>query len=302
MLNYSIDSLVAFEATCRLQSFSHAASELGLTQPTISYRVKKLEEVMQTVLFERKGGSCEPSPAGSRLHAKLLPLLQSLNQAIESEANIGRKDRITITTSPAFASIWLLPRLSRFQDEYPNIEVDVLGTDRVLDLSHEADLAIRPNTHTSLQATSNLLVFDLFADQQFAVCSPSLLSDNMDVLDGVDALKAVKRPMLIHDENVAFWENYLKATGCSNDGLRDGPVLSNADLTLRAAISGMGIALMRTSYAANYLSTQVLVKLPLPEMPAEFNNVAVCKRASYQNKSLRRFIDWIQAEAELSAG
>jgi LysR family glycine cleavage system transcriptional activator len=298
LLNYSIESLVAFEATCRLKSFSHAASELGLTQPTISYRVKKLEEAMQTILFERMGATCEPTPAGSRLHTKLLPLLQSLNQAIESEANIGRKDRITITTSPAFASIWLLPRLSRFQDEHPNIEVDVLGTDRVLVLSHEADLAIRPNTHTSLQTTSNLMVFDLFTDQQFVVCSPSLLSKDVETLNGADALKSVERPLLIHDENVTIWENYLKDVGCSNEGLRDGPIVSNADLALRAAISGMGLALMRTSYAASYLATKVLVKLPLPEKPAEFDNVVVCKRTSYRNKSLRHFIDWIKAETE----
>ncbi len=100
------------------------------------------------------------------------------------------------------------------------------------------------------------------------------------------------------DENVTIWENYLKDVGCSNEGLRDGPIVSNADLALRAAISGMGLALMRTSYAASYLATKVLVKLPLPDRPAEFDNVVVCKRTSYRNKSLRHFIDWIKAETE----
>ncbi len=300
--NYSLDSLLAFEAIGRLHSFSKAASELGLSQPTISYRVSKLETTMHTVLFERGSGSVRMTPSGQRLYAKIQPVLDSLSKALESEVNTTRVEQISLTSSPAFASIWLLPRLHDFQDTYPDIEVSIVATDRVLDLTHEVDLAIRPNTHSRTRSGPNMMIVPLFSDQQFAVCSPSILPQHDTGEDPSTILNRLTKPVLLHDEFTTGWQNYLTDIGYDASELKNGPIFSNADLTLRAAVSGMGVTLTRSSYAEEYFRSGALVKLPLPEVKAEFDNVLLCRKATYAHKPVRRFVDWLQRMTANSVG
>ncbi|WP_058281502.1 hypothetical protein [Ruegeria denitrificans] len=85
-----------------------------------------------------------------------------------------------------------------------------------------------------------------------------------------------------HAETADTWDRYLKKISYPSSALRHGPVFSNADPTLRAAISGMGIALTRSSYDAEFLSAGALRKLPFPKVDPEFNNVLVCRTVSYK--------------------
>ena len=118
----SLDLLKGFEAAARLGSFTRAAAELHLTQSAISRQVQVLEEQLGVRLFERSTRSLALTPAGARLQRAAGEVLQRLRDVVDAlHAEAGGP--LTVTTTVTFASLWLVPRLSRFQSLHPGVDV-----------------------------------------------------------------------------------------------------------------------------------------------------------------------------------
>lgn len=288
----SLDSLLAFETVSRLQSFSRAASELNLTQPTISYRIKRLEDLVGKPLFERSPAGLSWTRSGHNLYQRLAPLLDELSKALESEANSRDVEQVSVTTSPAFSAIWLVPRLQDFLLKYPDIEVNITATDRYMDLFTEADIAIRPISHNRSQPSANVKILPFTQDQEFPVCSPRILKPGK-FTQQTPLEEQVTTPVLLHDETKSIWGNYLNKINLESEALRDGPIFSNADLTLKAAISGLGIAFARSSYTKEMIETGLLTQLTLPSVPAADDYIIACSNKAYARPGPRTFIDWM---------
>lgn len=133
----------AFEAAARLESFTAAAAELGLTQAAVSYQVKALEDRIRAPLFVRERGRVRLTALGARL----LPALSQAFDAVEAAfASHTEEDEqlLTITTTPTFANTWLAWTLGSFQMEHPDLAVRMMTDNAVIDLrSGDADVAIR---------------------------------------------------------------------------------------------------------------------------------------------------------------
>src|SRR6201994_964493 len=154
-----LNALRAFEASARLGSFTSAAQELRVTDSAVSQQVRALERYLGTKLFKRLPRGLLLTELGTTYLPVLTAGFDRLSEATQRLRSGGIGGLLTVATLPAFASGWLLPRLGRFQERYPRVDL-LLKTSRALaDFRREdIDVAIRFGASTSADTKSVFLM------------------------------------------------------------------------------------------------------------------------------------------------
>lgn len=166
-----LNALRAFEATARHLSFKEAAAELFVTPTAVSHQIRNLEELVGLKLFERSGNTITLTRAGERFFPVLRDGFDLIAQSVVDLQRDG--DALTISVTPAFAAMVLIPRLSQLRLLYPGIALTVNATEKIVDLRKaEADLAVRYGPERSRPLRSQLL----YRDRYVAVASPAWVS------------------------------------------------------------------------------------------------------------------------------
>src|ERR1700694_5103946 len=251
-----LNALRSFEAAARHQNFPRAAHELCVTQGAVSHQVKALEAELGLKLFNRERQGLAITDAGHDYLAvaqeafdRIAPGTDRLLQRLHSWV-------ITVSMSPDFAAKWLVSRLGRFAEAYPEIELKVSATMHHVDFAREdVDLAIRHGAGN----WAGLDAVNLCSEELFPVCSPALLGSQRGIRSPEDILQFP----LLHLNDRRDWSRWLEAAGASGEGLLHGPILNHASMLIDAAIDGQGIALARTMLAASDLIAGRLVR-PFP--------------------------------------
>ena len=251
-----LNALRTFDSAARHQSFTRAAEELCVTQSAVSHQVNALETDLGLQLFKRERNSLVITDAGRDCHAVVRYIFERLELGTDRLLQRQRSGTITVSTSPDFAAKWLVSRLGRFAETYPEIELKLSATMHHVDFAREdVDLAIR---HGDGQ-WPELDAVNLSAEELFSVCSPLLLTSR----GGLHELEDVLKFPLLHLDDRRDWSRWLEAAGHSGEGLLHGPILNHASMLIDAAIDGQGIALARTMLAASDLIAGRLVR-PFP--------------------------------------
>jgi LysR family glycine cleavage system transcriptional activator len=187
-----LNALRAFEASARLGSFVAAALELHVSAAAVSQQVRRLEKYLDTTLFHRLARGVVLTDQGRDYLPELSAAFDLLG---ESTARLRAKRAdglLTVTMLAAFANGWLLPRLHRFRERAPRIDL-VLKTSRaVLDFRRDAvDLAIRLTASPGRGLQGEILC----REELFPVASPTLFRGGRmpDTLSGADGLSAPPR-------------------------------------------------------------------------------------------------------------
>src|ERR1700749_3497155 len=140
------DKLRVFHAVAEAGSFTHAGESLNLSQSAVSRQISALEESLSVPLFHRHARGLILTEQGELLFRTAREVFAKLamSESLISESKDRPKGPLKITTTVAFGSIWLTPRIREFTDLYPEIQVSLVVDDSELDLSmREADVAIR---------------------------------------------------------------------------------------------------------------------------------------------------------------
>src|SRR6201987_489260 len=168
-----LNALRSFEAAARHQSFTRAAEELCVTQGAVSHSVKALEVQLGLQLFKRERNGLVITDAGRGYLAVVRDVFDQLELATDRLMQRQRTGTITVSTSPDFAAKWLVSRLGRFAEAYPEIELKLAALKHRGGFAREdVDLAIR---HGDGQ-WPELDAVNLSAEELFPVCSPSLMT------------------------------------------------------------------------------------------------------------------------------
>ncbi|MEX2408172.1 MAG: LysR family transcriptional regulator, partial [Rhodovibrionaceae bacterium] len=139
-----LNALRAFEAAARHLSFTKAANELNVTQAAVSHQVKALEESLGIVLFKRLNRALLLTEPGQAYLPALREAFDLMDAATRGLLDRGMEGPLKITALPSFAGKWLLPRLHRFRERYPEIDVMVSAKDTLVDFATaEVDMGIR---------------------------------------------------------------------------------------------------------------------------------------------------------------
>ena len=265
------DKLRVFHAVAEAGSFTHAGEMLNLSQSAISRQISALEASLKVPLFHRHARGLILTEQGELLYRTAHEVFGKL--AMTAAQLAESKDRpqgpLKITTTVAFGSIWLAPRLREFMEVYPEIEVSLLLSDRNVDLSmREADVAVRltPPTQPDLIQRHLLTVhLNIYASPSYIKKhgmpgTVEELDDHRLIVYGEDTRPPVPDV------------NWLLRLGREAGKLRR-PALTvnNVYGILRAVQSGAGLAAL-PEFMAHDLSdlVQVLPDLDGPQFDAYF--------------------------------
>lgn len=256
----SLDLLIGFEAAARQLSFSKAGEEVFVTQSAISRQVKKLEEYLGQVLFERRHRGLELTEQGRVLYEVVNESLTRLSDTVESlrKAHVPRGVKVSTTTS--FASLWLVPRLARLRAQCPDLDMHIEADNRLVDPKQgTVDLVIRYCSRDQGNQSDLTLLCE---EEIFPVCSPALLRRGGRTLNQVDDLR---HHTLLHlgDPHNAWpwlqWSNWVAANGASMPAGDIGIRFSHFDQLVQAAAMGHGVALGSSPLVDHLLEEGMLV-------------------------------------------
>lgn len=293
-----LNAIRAFEAAGRHLSFTKAADELSVTQAAVSHQIKALEDHLGVPLFRRLNRSLALTEAGKAY----LPLLSEAFDLIDAGTRRVRtrdvEGPLRISAMPSFAGVWLLPRLRRFRERHPDVDVLVQADDRLVDFSRDdIDLAVRYGygNYGSLRCDY------LMGDEIFPVCAPALMQGSPPLKRPED----LRRHTLLHDEvsrtdDSPDWRIWLRAAGLEDCGIDPdrGPGYSDMWMVLTAAANGEGVALGRRSLVAGFLADGRLTIPFGPRLKTRLAYWIVSPRPTDEWPKVRAFREWLIEEAE----
>ena len=226
--------LLGFEAAARLESFSKAADELGLSASAISHEMRLLEERFGQPLFIRQGRAIRLTDAGRDYQRTVMQSLEQLEGGFRRLEPYRKPGSVVIYCESDFASRWLLPRLDDLKRAVPGCEPWVDTSGKAIDFeSLEVSIAIVRGR----LATSNTPTQDLFEDILVPVASPRLFSKML------QKPEHLLKHRLIHDERPEGWNDWFEAAGMPHADVSAGLDFSDREMALRAAEAGHGVAL-----------------------------------------------------------
>jgi len=287
----SLNSLRAFGAAARHLSFTRAAEELHVTQAAISHQVKALEVSLGVALFRRLNRSLLLTDAGQIYAPELKLAFEQIRNATEKIQHTSLLRPVTVTASSSFSARWLVPKLGRFRQLHPEIDLLIDPQNQTVDLQHShVDIAIRygPGNYPGL------LTERMFTEDLFPVCSPQLQNTGVHPLCEPDDLAYQH---LLHDDGHNDWRTWLKAAKVTGVDPDRGTVFTDSSMLLQAAKSGQGVALARGVLVNDELEAGALVRPFELSLPAEYAYYVLVLPERLERTGVTKFRDWLLAEA-----
>lgn len=239
-----LHALRSFHAAARLGRFRDAAAALGLSESAVSHQVRKLEEHLGVRLFERAGNAVRLTLAGQTYFDEIDPAFTRIRQATESLA--GPCCRVSLTLPTSLATFWLIPRLADLEKALPEVNLQMVPSNRLVDLRREQiELAIRyGNGHWPGHAAEHLI-----DEQAFPVCRPGLVPDG---LDFASALRATR--LIVNGVHREEWREWAQAHDLPAPALDNALVLEGTEQILQGAAEGLGMAVGRRPLVDRWLA------------------------------------------------
>jgi LysR family glycine cleavage system transcriptional activator len=288
-----LNAVRAFEAAARLGSFKDAAVELGVTHGAVSQQIRLLEEWLGLpALFRRLSRRVVLTPSGVALLAEFGPALDRIATAVQQHR--GRGDApvaavLRVNALATFSLRWLLPRLTLFRAERPDIEVRLTTSNDPIDaLPEPFDVVIRGGPDIFHGFASRLLL----SERRLPVCKPSLV----EALPLRDVAELSQHTLLHVTTMPRLWRDWLVAAGYAGPEPAASLTFDHFYLTIQAAIDGLGVAMGPTALVADDLAAGRLVA-PFPEvsLPAR-SYFAYVPEAHGADPLITMFCDWLEQQ------
>lgn len=287
-----LNTLRAFEAAARHESFNRAAQTLHITPSAVSHQIRQLEEDLGSELFERLPRKVRLNAAGRRFLVPVQEALGQLASAAEQIRQPRESNLLTLSCTPAFLVGWLVPRLTDFHRAWPDIEVRLDMSPQLVDL-HASDVDACVRYSPSAQAFPDLEAHWLFGEELVPICSPSMVGEG-GILQKPEDLARVT---LMHSfSRVGQWRNWLRAAGIEGVNTEQGPRFSTDSIAVEAAASGLGVALASRIVVAKQLAEgRVVIPFDVG-FCHDYGYFLVYPPEAAKERRISAFRDWILQE------
>jgi len=307
-----LNALRAFETVVRHLSVKKAAVELNVTPAAVSHQIKALENHLGVQLFHRQNRALELTEAARVCLPRLREGFENLAQAVERLRMHKGGGMLTVSAAPSFAARWLMPRLHRFFEAHPEIDVRVSARLRQPSEGGRRGAVAERASVDSWLADSEIAILygrgdypgftvdKLLSLTITPVCSPKVATDRDHPLIRP---RDLKHHLLLHDDTgdlydgVSWWEVWLKAAGVEDVAVSRGPHFSHAVLAFEAAIEGLGVVASLPVLAESDLHAARLVTPFALRVPLESAYYVVSTEAAVTRPAVAAFRAWLLAEA-----
>lgn len=285
-----IASLQAFEAVARRRSFALAAAELHLTASAISHQIARLESQLDLRLFERSAHGVRLSPAGEHYLLRVGAALSAISAATD-DLRQGVRNSLYVHSAPSIASLWLMPRLRRFAQAYPEISLNLSAAHTPSDFAlGQADIDIR----YGVPQWGDLIVEPLFEESIVPLASPAFIKEHK--LKRVEQLLDV--PLIQSNVSVVQWSDWFGRFTQLRAPERFPVRFDRAQMSLDAATQGLGVALESAVNAGGHLAEGKLKPVfGLDKAIHVKAHFAVYPERHAKRPAVEAFLTWLHAEA-----
>ncbi len=287
---YHLNGLRALEAVARLGTLAKAADELGVTASAVSQQINRAEAQLGQKVFERLPGGLVPTNFGEEFLARLSAGFREL-EAAAALATRTHDRTLVVSVAPAFASKWLLPRLSRHFERHPEVLLRIDATTRFSDPDHsDVDIAIRLGDGN----WPGLKVEPLLPMETFPVAAPSITAP-------LKAVEDLAQAWVIEDENAMIsWDDWFAAAGAEPIAMLPGARFNDPMLCLDSVIAGHGIMLAWQILAADALADgRVVAPFPVRARTGLCHHL-VTSATRRESSKVRNFKAWLREELDAS--
>jgi LysR family transcriptional regulator, glycine cleavage system transcriptional activator len=290
-LKVPISTLRVFEAAARWQSFHAAASELNLTASAVSHSIRKMEEALGVVLFERIGRGVSLSSEGQTLMGYTERGFDELQRGLEAVSSRAPR-LLRLHSGPSFAAQWLAPRLARFFVQCPDVEVRLsAGVEYARFDTGEFDADIM----YGLPRQEGLVVLPLKEETVTPLCAPHIAETIESPTD------LLRHPLIQSDNKQVRWPAWFAMNGIAVPSTSRGLRFDRSFLAIAVAADGLGIALESTLLAEREISRGRLVA-PLSGRSQDIRYVGhhlVYPPPFERRVQLRLFAQWLARELDI---
>jgi DNA-binding transcriptional LysR family regulator len=280
-----------FHATARTGSLAGAAQELGVTPSAISQQIHALETYLGTALLIKDGRKVKLTEVGERYYNMTYPGIEQIVEATHRLRGYRAVSTLTVRASPSLSSKWLLPRLPRFIEAHPQLDVRIDGTNEPTNFEREdVDVELRHGEGR----WPGLFVEGLAEERFFPVCAPDYAPASS--LAAAD----LPRHRLIHSvKSLVQWTHWFAALDIVPDRRWDRVLFDRSHMVIDAAATGLGIALESDLLTWRELAEGRLVcPVPSPPVMTAVTQWIVCPHDRMRRSKVRAFVDWVRAERD----
>lgn len=281
-----LNAIKAFYVASHHLNLSRAAEELGVTQGAVSKQILALEDFIGAKLFERLPTGLELTREGNSLKNVTWPAFELLVTGFSRyQRRAPRSQKVRISTLASFASSILAPRLSRLEAEFPDVQFEILTSDRLLDHAREEiDFSIRYGQVTA----PDLQCEPIGSANIIPVCSPSLLQGP----------QTLPRFQVFAIDEWRAWEDANGDALSSNDRSL---AIEEFVVALSAVLNGQGYAILPELLVLDHIRTGQLTTFgpPIADWPYQYYLAFLPQAVA--RKPIVPIMEWIRSElADLS--
>jgi len=292
-----LKALRAFEAAGRHLNFRLAAEEIGVTHGAVAQQVRGLEAALNVKLFDRLPRGLALTEEGRKY---LAPVQRAFQLIIDATDDLRpQKAVLTVSVTPSFATKWFVPRLGRFLETNPDLDVQVVASQGLANFQSDGvDIAVRqgrPPFGPGLAADL------LYPFEFYAVCSPALQLGEHPIRMPED----ITQHVLLHDTH-GLWPVFLEKA-CVGKSMAASRALkfSQTSLAIDAALAGQGIALASDPMVEDDLAAGRLCRPLEVTIESEVGFYVVAPRKPRNAEDVVRMRNWLisqrSSDAELTA-
>lgn len=248
-LRLSLNALRAFEATARLRSFSAAAEELSVTHGAVSRHIRTLEDSLGLALLQRTAQGAVPTAEGQRLADGLSTAFGLIQSSVEQL----KPGPLTLACSESIMMYWLIPRLNRFKEAHPEVELRFNMSHGPLDFARDSvSVALRLS---SIEAPKDVVRADVAHEWIGPVCSPQYLRQER--IESVDDLARAR--LMASRTRPTAWSEWARCGDLTNLQLRIDEYFEHFYLLIQGARCGLGLANVPRMLVRDDLTSGTLV-------------------------------------------
>ncbi|WP_447767472.1 LysR family transcriptional regulator [Pseudomonas kilonensis] len=286
----STTALISFEAAARHESFTKAAHELSLTQGAICRQIASLEDFLSVELFRRSRRGVKLTEAGLSYSRRVATQLDAVERDTLSVMGHTGANVIELAVVPTFGTQWLLPRLKDFQQQHPEVTVNLTNRTRpFLFADTEFDAAI----YFGDADWSGTESHKLMGENPMPVCSPTLLGGRTSLTPEAIA----ELPLLQQTTRPYAWRQWFNAQNLNIARDLTGPRYELFSMLAQAAMHDMGIALIPPFLIQRELAEKRLVVANRSALSSIKAYYLMIPERKVESASLRAFRDWLVKQA-----
>jgi len=297
--NISYSAIHTFTVVAVELSFTRSAEILHITPSAVSHQMKLLENQLGVTLFHRQSKGVCLSFAGEALKRHATSGVRDIQHGVLQSQFASKKEKLVIAVIPSLFQLWLMPRLGDFCDEFPQIELEFVAVDQLVDFTtgqYDGHIHFGSGDYKSCEAKF------LRNEKVYPVCHPDLVKAASD--SSHEGL-IKEHQLLIYKGGIedepggVSWGSWLRNFSIEKPSELNQMWFSHVSMAILAAKLKQGIALGWHQMVIDDISNGQLCRLTDSEISTSFNYYLVAPSRSWKNKPFSHFSSWLEEKMSL---